>query len=67
MEYIGGGGDQNGIEMQKLILHKILNLIQSLHLAHFQFENETKFGGVVLSKVVLLDVVLEEVQRVGQV
>jgi hypothetical protein len=45
----------------------ILHLFQSLHLACFSFEIETEFGVMVLGKVVLLDVVLDEVQRVGKV
>ena len=48
-------------------LHMIMNLFQSLHLACFSFEIETEFGVMVLGKVILLDGVLDEVQRVGQV
>jgi hypothetical protein len=67
LKYIGGGGGQNEVEMQNHILHKILNLFQSLHLACFSFENEKEFGVMVLGKVVFLKVVLDEVQRLGQV
>lgn len=66
MKYIGGGGP-NEVELQNLILHMILILIQSPHFACLPFEIETEFGGVVLSKVVHHVVVLDEVQRVGRV
>jgi hypothetical protein len=67
MEYIGGDGDQNGIGMQKPNLHMILYLLKSLHFACLSFEIETEFEVGPLSKVVVLDEILEEVQRVGQV
>ena len=57
---------QFGIEMQKFILHMIFTLIKSPHFACLPFEIEMEFWGVFLSKVVVLDVVLDEVQRNGQ-
>ena len=67
MKYIGSGGGQNEVEMQNHILHMIILLFQSPYFTCLPFEIETEFGVVVLSKVVLLDGVLDEVQRVGQV
>jgi hypothetical protein len=67
MEHFGGGGDQNRIEMQNHILHMILHMWVCSNFAWFSFEFGKEFGVVVLGKVEVLDVVLEEVQRVGQV
>jgi hypothetical protein len=47
--------------MQKSKMHMILHMQQCLHFASLPFEIEKEFGVVVLSKVVLLDVVLDEV------
>jgi hypothetical protein len=65
MEHFGGGGGQNGIEMQNHILHMILHMWKSSNFACFSFEFDKEFGVVVLGKVEVLDVVLDEVQRNG--
>ena len=53
--------------MQNHILHKILHMFQSPDFACLPFEFETELEVGPLSKVVVLDEILEEVQRVGQV
>ena len=67
MEHFGGGGGQNGFDMQNHILHMILNLFQSPDFACLPFEIGDEFGVVVLGKVVVLDVVLDEVKRFDKV
>jgi hypothetical protein len=67
MEHFGGGGDQNRIEMQNHILHMILHMWVCSNFACFSFEIGNEFGVVVLGKVEVLDVVLDEVQRVDKV
>ena len=67
MEHFGGGGGQNGIEMQNHILHMILHMWESSNFACFPFEIGDEFGVVVLGKVVVLDVVLDEVKRFDKV
>jgi hypothetical protein len=47
--------------MQNHILHMILNLWESSNFACLPFEIGEEFGVVVLGKVVVLDVVLDEV------
>jgi hypothetical protein len=47
--------------MQKSKMHMILYMQQCLNFASLSFENGKEFGVVVLGKVVLLDVVLDEV------
>jgi hypothetical protein len=42
-------------------------MLHGLHFACSPFEIEKEFGVMVLGKVVHLDVVLDEVQRVGKV
>ena len=67
MEPFGGGGGQNGIEMQNHILHMILHMWKSSNFACFSFEIGDEFGVVALGKVEVLDVVLDEVKRFDQV
>ncbi len=66
-KHFGGGGGPNEVELQNLILHMILILIQSPHFACLPFEIGDDFGVVVLGKVEVLDVVLDEVKRVDKV
>ena len=67
MEHFGGGGGQNGNDMQKHILHMIMYKWESSNFACFPFEIGDEFGVVVLGKVVVLDAVLDEVKRVDKV
>ena len=67
MEHFGGGGDENGNEMQNHILHMILHMWICSNFACFPFEIGKDFGVVVLGKVVVLDVVLDGVKRFDKV
>jgi hypothetical protein len=67
MKHFGGGGGQNGVGMQNHILHMILIMWESSNFACFPFEIGDEFGVVVLGKVVVLDVVLDEVKRFDKV
>jgi hypothetical protein len=67
MESTGGGWGQKGVDLQKSKLHMILHMLHGLHFACSPFEIEKEFGVMVLGKAVHLDVVLDEVQRVGKV
>ena len=58
---------QFGVVLQNPKMHMILNLFQSPDFACLPFEIGDEFGVVVLGKVVVLDVVLDEVKRVDKV
>ena len=67
MEWNGGGGGQNGVGLQNPKRGMILFLFQGCYFACLPFEFETEFDVGALSKVVVLDEILEEVQRLEKV
>jgi hypothetical protein len=58
---------QFGVVLQNPKMHMILHMQLCSNFACLSFEFEKEFGWVVLGKVEVLDVVLDEVQRVDKV
>ena len=64
MKSTGGGGGQIWVDLQNHKMHMIYLLPYGSNFAWSPFEFEKEIAGVVLGKVVHLDVVSDEVQRV---